>query len=202
MPSVSFFNNFGLLGVEGFLSPEECRTLRSEIDAGVVAPATVAEKTAGSEVNQAHRKTGTANVSSAVAAQMVERLLGLRDRVESTFGVEVEGVQEPQFLVYGPGDFFRAHQDNKREASATEFARQRLVSAVVFLNGESAAEDPEGYGGGSLTLYGLMDDGNQGAIGLPVTPEPGSLIAFPSDMLHEVTPITHGARYTVVGWFH
>jgi len=30
--------------------------------------------------------------------------------------------------------------------------------------------------------------------------EQGTLIAFPSHTLHEVTPITEGRRYSLVGW--
>jgi SM-20-related protein len=32
--------------------------------------------------------------------------------------------------------------------------------------------------------------------------ETGALIAFPSEMLHEVTPITRGERFTIVSWFY
>jgi predicted 2-oxoglutarate/Fe(II)-dependent dioxygenase YbiX len=47
-----------------------------------------------------------------------------------------------------------------------------------------------------------MEDREGGSIGLPVTGEAGSLIAFPSDMVHEVTPVSRGERYTVVSWFY
>ena len=115
--------------------------------------------------------------------------------------VEVSGVQNPQFLIYREGDFFRRHRDSNPDPEAAKFARERQVSAVVFLNGESSEATTDSYEGGALTLYGLMDNGQGGSIGLPVTGETGSLIAFPSDLLHEVTPVSRGERYTVVSWF-
>jgi hypothetical protein len=36
----------------------------------------------------------------------------------------------------------------------------------------------------------------------PLIAEPGLLIAFPSDKWHEVKPVSHGRRFTVVTWFH
>jgi predicted 2-oxoglutarate/Fe(II)-dependent dioxygenase YbiX len=71
----------------------------------------------------------------------------------------------------------------------------------VFLNGSDAGE-PAGYSGGSLTFYGLMDDGAGGeSVGLPLAGELGLLVAFPSDLLHSVSPVTAGERYTLVTWF-
>jgi SM-20-related protein len=70
------------------------------------------------------------------------------------------------------------------------------------LNDEAADGGEDNYEGGALTLFGLLDAGNDQDVGLPVVAEAGALIAFPSGMLHEVTPITRGKRFTVVSWFH
>jgi PKHD-type hydroxylase len=53
--------------------------------------------------------------------------------------------------------------------------------------------DPANYDGGELQTYG----GNE------ITPAPkvrGTLIAFPSYVLHRVTPVTRGTRKTIVAW--
>jgi SM-20-related protein len=68
---------------------------------------------------------------------------------------------------------------------------------VLFLNGEGGADQPSSYGGGQLTFYGLMGD----RLGLPLAGRPGLLVAFRSDLVHAVTPVTRGERYTVVSWF-
>jgi predicted 2-oxoglutarate/Fe(II)-dependent dioxygenase YbiX len=103
--------------------------------------------------------------------------------------------------LYREGDFFRAHPDDSAKADAPDFVRRRSVSAVVFLNGVSPTES-DGYSGGSLVFYGLMDDGtSEESVGLALAGETGLLIAFPSELVHSVSPITAGERYTLVGWF-
>jgi SM-20-related protein len=202
VPAVSFFNGFGLLGVPGFLTPEECQVLRREIAEAGISAATVREEGSEYGVDEGRRKTRWAEVSPEASSLVSERMAGLRPRVAEAFGLKVNGVQQPQFLVYREGDFFRRHRDSNKDEGAADFARERQVSAIVFLNAESAESAPDSYVGGALTLYGLMDDGRGGDIGLPVTGETGSLIAFPSELVHEVTPVTHGERYTVVSWFY
>src|SRR5205085_9991991 len=71
---------------------------------------------------------------------------------------------------------------------------RRRVSIVIFLN----AGD---YEGGALTFYGLVDDPSWKTFGFALEATPGLLVAFPSHVRHEVTPVTAGDRYTVVDWF-
>ena len=62
--------------------------------------------------------------------------------------------------------------------------------------------DPAGYAGVTLTFFGLMDDdASEESVGLPLAGEPGLLVAFPPSLIHSVTPVTAGERYTVVTWF-
>lgn len=202
MPNVSFFNGFGLFGKQGFLAPEDCQALRDEIAQASISPATIREEGSEYGVDEGKRKTRWAEVSQEASGLVVDRLNQLLPEVSERLGVQVSGVQSPQFLLYREGDFFRRHRDHNPDAEAAKFARERQVSAVVFLNGESSEPAPDTYEGGALTLYGLMEDRDGGSIGLPVTAETGSLIAFPSDMVHEVTPVSRGERYTVVSWFY
>lgn len=53
--------------------------------------------------------------------------------------------------------------------------------------------DPDDYEGGDLLLHYGVD---------PITAprEQAKLVAFPSYMLHEVTPVTKGTRYSLVAW--
>jgi SM-20-related protein len=202
VPPVSFFNNFGLLGVPDFLDADVCERLRREITGATTSSVTVGEEGGTFSVDETYRRTRRAQVSSGAASLVSERLLALRDDVSERFGADVSSVQDPQFLVYREGDFFRMHRDRDPADDAAGFSAERRVSAVVFLNGESADPEPGTHGGGALTLYGLIDDGSGGMIGLPVTAETGSLMAFPSDMAHEVKPVTRGERYSVVSWFY
>ena len=202
MPPVSFFSSFGLLAVNNFLERDLCTEIRQEMASAseVAATARVADRSYA--VDQQSRRTNWAEVSEETTSLVSDRLISLREDVAEVFGIEVSGIQQPQFLRYREGDFFAAHQDRGSDRKGAEFALQRQVSAVIFLNDETEQAGPDTYEGGALTLFGLLNGGDDRDVGLPVQGEAGALIGFPSEMLHEVTPITRGERFTVVSWFH
>ena len=195
-----FFAHFGFYTEREFLSPEICASLRDEMRAATGAPATVAEED-GEAVDETYRRTKQAKVSPTTVARIGDELQKAIPGLAKHFERALVGAQPPQFLLYREGDFFRPHPDDSESPDAPEFVRQRSVSAVVFLNGTTPGE-PAGYSGGSLTFYGLMDDGTRGeSVGLPLAGETGLLVAFPSHLVHAVSPVTAGERYTLVSWF-
>jgi predicted 2-oxoglutarate/Fe(II)-dependent dioxygenase YbiX len=117
--------------------------------------------------------------------------------IQEHFGVELTGCELPQFLRYEEGDFFVAHQDGNTPLVYDD-TRFRKVSAVIFLSTPSEEVEPETYGGGALVFHGPFSEPD---LRVPVRPAPGTLIAFRSETTHEVVPVTHGERYTVVSWF-
>ena len=164
------------------------------------SPATVAP--ADEEVDEGYRRTKMADVSDPTREKIRARLLSLMPELSGYFDVPLSEVQRPQFLVYRRGDFFRRHIDSAEDDSAAHAVRARRVSTVVFLNGEGQEADEDSYGGGALTFYGLLgDDPPARDVGLPLTGATGLLVAFRSDAIHSVSPVTHGERYTIVSWF-
>ena len=202
MPPVSFFGSFGLLAVPTFLEGDLCAEIRQEMATAGEVAATVRGADRSYAVDQQSRRTNWAEVSDETSSLVSERLMSLREDVADVFDIEVSGVQQPQFLRYREGDFFAAHQDRGSDRKGAEFAQQRQISAVIFLNDETSEPRPDTYEGGALTLFGLLDSDDDRNVGLPVEGEAGALIGFPSEMLHEVTPITRGERFTVVSWFY
>jgi SM-20-related protein len=141
---------------------------------------------------------------SPVASQLVQqRLLLEAPAVERHFSVELDGCERPQFLLYREGDFIGRHSDGAQEAEAPALFRRRAISAVVFLNDQSDDAGVAGaFAGGGLTFYGLLADDPRGkAIGLPIRGAAGLLVAFKTDLVHEVTPVISGERYTAVTWY-
>ena len=202
MPPVSFFGSFGLLAVPSFLARDLCAEIRQEMATAGEVAATVRGADRSYAVDQQSRRTNWAEVSEETSSLVSERLMSLRKDVAEIFRIEVNGVQQPQFLRYREGDFFAAHQDRGSDGRGAEFALQRQVSVVIFLNDETNEARPDTYEGGALTLFGLLDSEDDRNVGLPVSGEAAALIGFPSEMLHEVTPITRGERFTAVSWFH
>ena len=192
--------SFGLFSRKNFLSAEECAKIRDEMSSSEGSPSFIM-KTDESKLDENIRRTVTKSVSEGSRALMNEKLAAIKAELGAWFGVELSHPQNPQFLYYRTGDFFQLHTDNGTNDLYPREVKDRLVSAVVFLNDENNDPADGSYTGGSLIVYGVLKDPRFEGQGFRVSGKEGTLIAFSSDMFHEVTPVTRGARFTVVSWF-
>jgi predicted 2-oxoglutarate/Fe(II)-dependent dioxygenase YbiX len=214
MPNANFFLRLGLFAIPGFLEPDLCLRLRNEMASSEGTRAKVRlrdredaygvdEREAAYGVNEKTRRTRSANVGASSGSLVEERLLAVKDRLAEHFAVQLTGIQNLQFLIYRQGDFFRPHVDRTPDqVEDAGFVKERQVSGVIFLNGQASEHENDGFDGGALTFYGLFGERARAwGVGLPLSAEPGLLIAFPPSVIHEVTPVISGERYTVVTWF-
>lgn len=90
-----------------------------------------------------------------------------------------------QIAVYDQSEqgFYRWHSDNSPHLMI------RKISISIPLN------DPSEYDGGELQ-FNLNGDPIQ------INQKKGTAIAFPSFILHRVTPVTRGRRYSMVTWIY
>ncbi|MBM7063422.1 Fe2+-dependent dioxygenase [Pseudomonas sp. UL073] len=96
-------------------------------------------------------------------------------------------VLAPQFNCYQGGQAYGFHVDSAvRERSDGQRVRTDL-SATLFLT------DPAEYDGGELVIE---DTYGSHSVKLPA----GDLILYPSSSLHQVTPVTRGARISSFFW--
>lgn len=146
-------------------------------------------------VNETTRKSLRLTPPNETVERIVGRLMACMEEIARHFGVEVSECEDPQFLRYQKGDFFVAHQDGNTGLLRLETER-RLVSTVIFLSRESDSPAEGVHCGGSLVFTNLRAPGK-----FRMPAEPGTLIAFRSEMTHEVTPVTHGERYSIVSWY-
>jgi SM-20-related protein len=152
-------------------------------------------------VDESIRKTSHSLVSESTVSYIENRLLAIWPDLEQHFNVKLTAYEQPYFARYGVGAFFRPHADSGATAESPERVRARKVTVVIFLNGASEEVGPDSYGGGALTFYGLIDDPVWKPMGFPLIGETGLLIAFRAETIHEVAPITHGERYTILSRF-
>ena len=116
----------------------------------------------------------------------------LRQHNLNFYGYDIEYIQPLQYSVYraDEGGEYAWHQDwgaavyNNRP----EFARK--LSFTVQLS------DPADYRGGRLEINYGQDYAAEAEEYL----EAGTLISFPSFMLHRVSPLLAGERIALVGW--
>jgi len=183
-----------LFAVKEFLEPSLRETIVAEMKTAPGSAATVYGSTVSGTVDDSARRTFRVRPSNETVALVTQKLLGLKETIEERFGVILKECEEPQFLRYREGDFFVAHQDGNTGMLRLE-SEQRRISTVIFLNREAESPEPDAYGGGSLVFSDFF------RARFRVTSEPGELLAFRSETTHEVTPVTHGERYSIACWY-
>ena len=203
MPSATILGHLGLFVRRGFLSAESCRQMRSEMAAAARVPAMIRPSgAAGGVLDETTRRTGVATVSASTTAMVEDQLRAIQPALEEYFQVRSTGWQLPQFYIYETGDFFAAHRDSDAaDPVAPEWVKLRQVSVSILLNGVRGDLDDESYGGGALVFHGHRGDRSGSGFRIPVESEEGMFVAFRSDWIHEVKPVTSGRRYSVVTWF-
>jgi PKHD-type hydroxylase len=91
----------------------------------------------------------------------------------------------PQFNKYMEGGAYHKHSDSAFMGSPEI---RTDLSVTIFLN------DPGDYEGGELTVEYATGEVRK------VKEEKGTLVCYPSGVLHYVTPVTSGARYAAITW--
>lgn len=105
------------------------------------------------------------------------------------FGYHLIGFEGIQFTKYShdqgkPGDHYGPHKDTRVLADGTI----RKLSFTIELS-ELAS-----YEGGDVVLYDSFTDS------AALSGARGSISFFPSYTIHEVTPVSRGLPYSLVGW--
>lgn len=91
-----------------------------------------------------------------------------------------------QFGKYGVGTFYKEHRDMDHEI----YSNRKLSVSVQLTDGYT-------YDGGNFRMKNFYGDQLEMAPGLR---NKGSIIVFPSMLLHEVTKVRAGTRYSLVQW--
>ena len=182
-----------LFVVKDFFEPHVCDAIRAEMKTTNAGPATVYGKGDSGAVDANVRKTLRVIPSPETVNLVTERLLSCKPDIAEHFSRALNECEVPQFLRYREGDFFVAHQDGNTGMLRLDTER-RLVSTVIFLSRESELPGPGVFCGGSLVFTRLSSRYQMPA-------EPGTLVAFRSETTHEVTPVTHGERFSIASWY-
>lgn len=114
-----------------------------------------------------------------------DRLLSCVKTINRQFwNFDLRFLETLQFSMYSDSnDFYTKHMDMKY----SELEVRKLSISVQL-------SDPTSYTGGDLSLFGVGDN-------MVTCPrDRGTVIAFPSYHVHEVTPVTKGQRYSLVSW--
>lgn len=172
-----------LICIPDVLSPERTRTVRSIIDA---ANWVDGNETSGAQAAEAkwNEQIPAASPARKAAGDII--LDALYANALFLSAALPSFTLPPLFNRYSEGGEFRAHIDNAIRFHDGRRMRSDL-SATLFLT------EPENYDGGELTIetsYGAQS----------VKLNAGSMVLYPADSLHLVTPVTRGARVSAFFW--
>ena len=163
-----------------FLSVEECDLILNKCKSELtLSDAKVYYNNSNTEHYKKLRKSSVAGVSD--LGFLNERLT---NKLRETFdinGMEVTGLGDYQFTEYKEGEYFDWHKD-----SSDNMYSERFASIVIQLN--------DGYTGGILQIKNI-----KGEL-VPIENKIGTLYIFNSRLVHRVTPVETGVRYSLVNW--
>ena len=182
-----------LFVVPQFFEQRLCDAITNELSAAAGGAATIYGTASSGTIDEMVRRTVRVKPSQQTVDLIIQNLLACKDSVENHFDVTLNECEEPQFLRYRVGDFFVAHQDGNTGLMLLD-SEKRRISTVIFLSRELESPAPGAYCGGSLVFSNLRNSYHMPA-------GPGTLVAFRSETTHEVTPVTHGERYSIASWY-
>lgn len=117
----------------------------------------------------------------------------LAEHNKKFYDYELDYIQPLQYSLYDSAH--NGHYEWHQDWGSAVFDPQRpeLCRKLSFT---LQLSDPKDYEGGALEINYGQDYSTESGFYL----EQGSLISFPSFMLHRVTPVTKGTRRSLVGW--
>lgn len=174
-----------MLHIPAVLTKDEVRELRRELDAAAWSDgrATVGEQGARVKRNQ------QLNPADPVALRLSERILARLAAHPQFFSAVLPlRILPPLFNRYAGGGTYGRHVDGAVMSQAGSSQRLRSdVSSTLFLC------EPDEYDGGELVVH---DTYGEHEAKLPA----GDLLVYSSTSVHEVRPVTRGARISAFFW--
>lgn len=167
-------------------SPEECHKIINNSDFISTNQATIGSK---DDINTSVRNTivsyfNISHFNSWIFNRISKVLLNAN---QYFYQFDLINFMEIQLLQYNEGGFYRWHNDVRLKRDSYGNHTSRKLSYVVFLS------NPDDYDGGQLVL-----ESNEKRIEM----NQGSIVIFPSFIVHKVEPVTKGTRHTIAGWVH
>lgn len=108
----------------------------------------------------------------------------LRANHKANWLFDIDQIEPPQIGEYAVDGHYDWHNDEPFY-SRNGINLQRKLSVSLFLS------DPDSYEGGDFLFRGDVT---------PIIKKQGSIIVFPSSVMHKVTPVTSGVRCSAVAW--
>lgn len=170
------------------LKPEECDAIVAQLDRlqwaqGLAPGAQYREKVKGNK-EIALQMSDSTRVADEIMRQISNRVMECKFVRQRMFP---KSMVNPRFNLYEDGGFYGRHADSGFMGGSHRQIRTD-ISMTLFLT------DPDSYEGGELDM-----DYASGAR-LQVKEPRGTMVFYPSGVMHQVLPVTSGRRIAFVAW--
>lgn len=162
--------------IKNFLSIDECEKLLEKLLSHLTLKSASVN---GMSDNNNVRKSSIAFMGGIKSID--DKLISILNRTVKIKGGAATGLGAYQFTKYDVGEYYDWHTDSDNQN------KHRYCSIVIQLNDD--------YEGGDLEFKNINENET-----LRFERGAGNLFIFFSDILHRVTPITSGVRYSLVNW--
>lgn len=149
-----------------------------------MVPSSVNYQNGSTSTDDKLRKGNVSFITPTDSAHTYEVLSWVVNKLnEDYFNYELTGFGEfLQFAEYKEGDYINSHLD----MGATPIPRKLTMSVQL--------SDEDDYEGGDLEVMTSAEHP------LKLSRQRGTVLLFPSYIMHRVTPVTSGIRHSLVGW--
>ena len=188
-----WFYQVGLFTVPQFFKPEFCARLRAEVRQSLSQLAQIGDLP---RVDRTVRRTDEVQISPQSWETIEDHLIGLKPQLEQYFKTNLSEMERPNVLRYYQDDFFSWHTDGGDDNPAT---KDRKVTTLMYLNGPDEESGSDSFIGGELEIYthDLIPQEEYRTHCLQLSPKTGLLVAFGSQIRHQVQPVMRGTRYVI-----
>jgi PKHD-type hydroxylase len=174
-----------MLHVPGVLTPDEVRDFRRQLDAAEWSDGRATVGAQGGKVKQNLQLDPALSVAQVLSRRILEKLRGNPQFFSATLPLRILA---PLFNRYAGGGHYGQHVDGSiMSQRGSEQPLRSDVSCTLFLC------EPEEYDGGELVV---KDTYGEHEAKLPA----GDLLIYPSTSVHQVLPVTRGARVCAFFW--
>ncbi len=161
--------------IENFLSIEECNFILNKCKEELTLT--------NAKVKSGYSKWRKSSIGRIDKINNInEKLIDLLKVLYNINGIEVSGLGPFQFTEYKVGEYFNWHSDRDGD----DIYKDRFVTSIILLNDD--------YIGGILEIQDI--NGSK----IPTNQKMGNLYIFDSGLMHRVTPVEMGIRYSLVNW--
>ena len=122
--------------------------------------------------------------------------------INGCLNFQTNWIESFQITRYAKNEFYDWHVDQKEDPYPITAPNKNYRGKMRKLSLTINLSDPMTYKGGRLQFEFSKTSRQQSVIRECVEARAqGSVIVFPSFVLHRVTPVTEGVRYSLVAWF-